>query len=47
VIGPELAKVLVLTFLNASYIGNDPGGERLARRVAKIHAMEDGRSFSD
>lgn len=47
VIGPELAKVLVLAFLNASYIGNDPGGERLARRVAKIHAMEDGLSLSD
>src|SRR5574338_1095341 len=34
VIGPELARVLVLAFLNAHYIGNDPGGERLARRVA-------------
>jgi ribose 5-phosphate isomerase B len=47
VIGPELARVLVLAFLNARYIGNDPGVERLARRVGKIHAMEYGRSISD
>lgn len=47
VIGPELARVLVIAFLNASYLGNDPGGERLARRVAKIHAIEDGRPISD
>ncbi len=47
VIGPELTRVLVLAFLNASYLGDSPGGERLARRVAKIHAMEDGRPVSD
>jgi len=41
VIGPELAKALIPAFLNARYLGNDPGGERLARRVAKIHKMED------
>lgn len=41
VIGPELAKALVSAFLNARYLGNDPGGERLARRVAKIHKLED------
>lgn len=40
VIGPELAKALVSAFLNARYIGNDPGGERLARRVAKIRKLE-------
>jgi ribose 5-phosphate isomerase B len=40
VIGPELVKVLVASFLNARYIGNDKGGERLARRVAKIVQME-------
>jgi ribose 5-phosphate isomerase B len=40
VIGPELVKVLVVSFLNARYIGNDKGGERLARRVAKIVQME-------
>ena len=40
VIGPELVKALVTAFLNARYIGNDKGGERLARRVAKIIQME-------
>lgn len=42
VIGPELAKALVPAFLNAQYQGNNPGGERLARRVAKIHKLENG-----
>jgi ribose 5-phosphate isomerase B len=41
VIGPELATSLVQAFLNARYIGNDPGGERLARRVGKIRKMEE------
>ncbi len=40
VIGPETAKVLVPAFLNARYLGNDAGGERLARRVEKIYKME-------
>jgi ribose 5-phosphate isomerase B len=40
VIGPELVKVLVPAFLNARYEGEDPGAERLARRVEKIKAME-------
>ena len=44
VIGPELAKALIPAFLNASYLGNDSGGERLARRVNKIHKMENGES---
>jgi ribose 5-phosphate isomerase B len=43
VIGPELAGALVAAFLNARYLGNDPGGERLARRVGKIHRMEEGK----
>jgi ribose 5-phosphate isomerase B len=48
VIGPELAKALVSAFLNAEYLGNQTGGERLARRVAKIHKLEDdGRLDSD
>ena len=42
IVGPELAKVLVSAFLGARYLGNDPGGERLARRVGKIAAMEEG-----
>ena len=41
VIGPELAKALITEFLDARYIGNDPGGERLARRVEKIRKMEE------
>ena len=40
VIGPELVKVLVPAFLNANYQGDNEGGERLARRVNKIKAME-------
>ena len=40
VIGPELAIALVNAFLDAHYIGNEVGGERLARRVAKIHKIE-------
>jgi len=40
VIGPELATSLIKAFLSARYIGNDTGGERLARRVAKIHKIE-------
>ncbi len=41
IIGPELVKVLVPAFLNAAYQGNDAGGERLARRVGKIHELEE------
>lgn len=41
VIGPELVKVLVPAFLNADYLGDKPGGERLARRVGKIRKMEE------
>lgn len=41
VIGPELVKQLVPAFLNARFLGNDAGGERLARRVGKIHLIEE------
>src|SRR5690242_18645016 len=41
VIGPELAVDLIKAFLSAHYIGNDAGGERLARRVGKIHQIEE------
>lgn len=41
VIGPELTKVVVAAFLGARYLGYDPGGERLARRVGKIEKMEE------
>jgi ribose 5-phosphate isomerase B len=40
VIGPELASALVKSFLGAGYLGEDAGGERLARRVGKIEKME-------
>jgi ribose 5-phosphate isomerase B len=42
VIGPELASALIKAFLEAHYMGNEPGGERLARRVAKIRKLEEG-----
>ena len=45
VIGPELATAVVKSFLGARYLGEDPGGERLARRVAKIEKMEEGSEF--
>jgi ribose 5-phosphate isomerase B len=41
VIGPELAIELIKAFLSAGYIGNEVGGERLARRVEKIRKMEE------
>ena len=41
VIGSELAKVLVPAFLGAEYQGNKDGGERLLRRVGKIHKLEE------
>jgi ribose 5-phosphate isomerase B len=41
VVGPELASALIKSFLDARYIGEDPGGERLARRVAKIRRLEE------
>jgi ribose 5-phosphate isomerase B len=41
VVGPELATTLIQAFLEARYIGNEPGGERLARRVGKIRKLEE------
>jgi ribose 5-phosphate isomerase B len=40
VVGSELAIELIKAFLSAKYIGNEPGGERLARRVEKIRKLE-------
>lgn len=45
VIGPELATALITAFLGARYLGGDPGGERFARRVSKIHTLEEGGSL--
>ena len=44
VIGPELTKALIPAFLNAHFLGNEKNGARLARRVNKIHKMENGES---
>lgn len=41
VIGPELVKVIVPAFLGAHYLGDKQGGERFAKRVNKIKAMEE------
>lgn len=41
VVGVELAIVLIQAFLGAEYQGNKVGGERLARRVGKIHKLEE------
>ncbi len=40
VVGVELAIVLIKAFLGAEYQGKKAGGERLARRVGKIHKLE-------
>jgi ribose 5-phosphate isomerase B len=47
VIGPELAIALVKAFLNANYLGHEAGGDRLARRVEKIHKLEEAGRLSD
>ena len=41
VVGVELAIVLIEAFLGAEYQGDKAGGERLARRVGKIHKLEE------
>ena len=41
VIGIELAISLINAFLGAEYQGDKAGGERLARRVGKIHKLEE------
>ncbi len=47
VIGPELAASLIKAFLGARYLGNDPDGERLARRVGMIKKMEENGSLKN
>ncbi|OQY91328.1 MAG: ribose 5-phosphate isomerase B [Anaerolineae bacterium UTCFX1] len=47
VIGVELAKALISAFLDAEYQGGKPGGERLARRVRKIHKLEEVGKLGD
>ena len=45
VVGPELAAVLIKSFLSARYLGNDPDGKRFAKRVGKIRKLENGESI--
>ncbi|MEP6896194.1 MAG: RpiB/LacA/LacB family sugar-phosphate isomerase, partial [Chloroflexota bacterium] len=40
IVGIEVAKSLISAFLGAEYQGNKAGGQRLARRVGKIHKLE-------
>lgn len=40
VIGDELAQILVSNFVQANYLGDQPDGERFARRVKKVKAIE-------
>jgi ribose 5-phosphate isomerase B len=40
IIGPEPAREIVLAYLNARFIGNDPGEERHLRRVQKTRKLE-------
>lgn len=50
VIGPELAREIITTFVNSSFIGNDKGEERHKRRVEKVRKLEENISnfsFSD
>jgi len=43
ILGPEMVRELVSTFLSARFIGNDPGQERHKRRVAKVRMIEAGK----
>jgi len=43
IIGPELVRELVLSFLSAHFLGNEPGGERHKRRVGKVRKIEAGQ----
>lgn len=47
VIGPELAASLIKAFLGARYLGNDPDGQRLARRVGMIKKIEERGSLEN
>jgi len=40
VVGEELAKEIILAFLNARFMGNEPGQERHTRRVGKVRKLE-------
>jgi ribose 5-phosphate isomerase B len=40
IVGPELVREVISAFLNARFIGNDPGQERHKRRVGKLRRLE-------
>jgi len=40
IIGPEPAREIVLAFLGARFVGNDPGQERHKNRVSKVIELE-------
>ncbi len=40
ILGPELIREIVATFLRARFMGNNPGEERHNRRVEKIRKLE-------
>ncbi len=42
IIGSELTMQLVKEFLDASFVGNNPGEERHIRRIAKVKEIEKG-----
>jgi ribose 5-phosphate isomerase B len=44
IIGPELIGEIVHTFLEARFVGNDPGQERHKQRVGKVRRMEADQS---
>ena len=44
IIGPELVRELVETFLKARFLGNDPGQDRHRRRVGKVRQIEADQS---
>lgn len=47
ILGPEPVREVVAAFLSARFLGNDPGQERHARRVAKIKKLEQERCLTD
>ncbi len=47
ILGPEPVREIVAAFLSARFLGDDPGQERHARRVAKIRKLERESSSSE
>ena len=47
IIGPALLHELVMRFLAARFLGNEPGEERHKRRVGKIRQIEAGQTITE